>query len=58
MSGDTVSPASVNKAERRLISSLLLDDDAERDETLDDTVVAGGANAPTDETVANKATDS
>ena len=54
-SGDAVSPASVNIAERRVISSLLLDDDAERYETLDDTTVAGGAKAPTDDPAANKA---
>ena len=54
-SGDAVSPASVKMAERRLISSLLLDADAERYETLG--AVAAGANAPTDEPVANKATE-
>jgi hypothetical protein len=39
-----------------VISSLLLDDDAERYVTLDDTVT-GGAKAPTDDPAANKAID-
>jgi len=54
--GEAVSPASVKMAERRLISSLLLDADAERCETLD-TAVAGGAKALTAELAANNATE-
>jgi len=51
-SGETVSPARVNMAERRLISSLL-EAVAERLDTFD--TVAAGANAP--DPVANKATE-
>ena len=54
MSGETVSPARVKMAERRLISSLL-EAVAERLETFDTVAVVAGANAP--DPAANKATE-